>query len=36
MYTQELLDFIYQSPAAFNAIETIKKYLKKENFIEIF
>ena len=36
MYTQELLDFIYQSPAAFNAVETIKKYLKKENFIEIF
>lgn len=36
MYTKELLDFIYQSPAAYNAIETIKKYLLKENFIELY
>ena len=35
MYTQELLNFIYQSPTAYNAIETIKKYLKEEGFIEL-
>lgn len=35
MYTKELLDFIYQSPAAYNAVETIKKYLLKEKFIEL-
>ena len=35
MYTQELLNFIYQSPTAYNAIETIKKYLLNEGFIEL-
>ena len=34
-YTEELLDFIYQSPAAYNAIETIKRYLNKEGYIEL-
>lgn len=35
MYTQELLNFIYQSPTAYNAIETIKKYLLNAGFIEL-
>ena len=35
MYTKELLEFISKSPAAYNAIETIKRYLIKENFIEL-
>jgi len=33
--SEELLDFIYQSPVAYNAIETIKRYLNKEGFIEL-
>lgn len=35
MYTKELLNFIYNSPAAYNAIETIKKALIDEGFIEL-
>ena len=35
MYTKELLEFINQSPVAYNAIETIKRYLNKEGFIEL-
>ena len=35
MFTKELLEFLYQSPAAYNAIETIKKYLLKEDFVEL-
>ncbi len=35
MLVEELLDFIYQSPAAFNAVQTMKKTLLKEGFIEL-
>ena len=35
MHTNELLEFIYKSPAAYNTVETIKEYLLKENFIEL-
>lgn len=30
-----LIDFIYKSPAAFNAVETLKEWLDKEGFKEI-
>lgn len=36
MYTQELLKFIYNSPVAYNAIESIKRILISEGFIELF
>lgn len=36
MFTNELINFIYKSPVAYNAIETIKSYLLKEGFIELF
>ena len=32
----ELIDFIYKSPVAYNAISTIKSYLLKEGFIELY
>lgn len=31
----ELIDFIYSSPTAYNAVETIKTWLTKEGFIEL-
>lgn len=31
----ELMDFIYNSPSAFHAVETIKNELSKENYIEL-
>ncbi|MGL5820563.1 MAG: M18 family aminopeptidase [Sarcina sp.] len=31
----ELIDFIYESPTAYNAVETLKVWLGKENFKEI-
>jgi transcriptional regulator with XRE-family HTH domain len=34
MYISELIDFIYKSPVAYNAISTIKSCLLKEGFIE--
>ena len=36
MYIEELLDFLYKSPVAYNAISTIKSYLIKEGFIELY
>lgn len=36
MCINELLDFLYKSPVAYNAIESIKKYLNNEGFIELF
>lgn len=36
MYIDELLDFIYKSPVAYNAISTIKSYLIKDGFIELY
>ena len=36
MYTNELIDFLYNSPAAYNAIENIKEILIKDGFIELF
>ena len=36
MYINELIDFIYKSPVAYNAISTIKSYLLKEGFIELY
>ena len=36
MYIEELLDFLYKSPVAYNAISTIKSYLVKEGFIELY
>ncbi len=31
----ELMEFIYNSPSAFHAVDTIKKELSKENYIEL-
>ncbi|KEH89053.1 MULTISPECIES: M18 family aminopeptidase [Clostridium] len=34
-FANELLDFIYKSPTAFHAVDTIKKVLNKEGFSEL-
>lgn len=34
-YANELIDFIYESPTAYNAVETLKSYLTKEGFKEL-
>lgn len=33
--SNELIDFLYNSPTAFHAVENIKKILKKEGFEEL-
>lgn len=33
---QELIDYIYESPSAFHAVETMKHRLLKEDFVELF
>jgi aspartyl aminopeptidase len=34
-YAQELIDFIYESPTAFHAVESVKKELKSAGFVEL-
>ncbi|MGL4990147.1 MAG: M18 family aminopeptidase [Sarcina sp.] len=34
-YANELIDFIYNSPTAYNAVETLKTWLSKEGFKEL-
>lgn len=34
-FAQQLIDFIYESPTAFHAVETVKKRLQGEGFVEL-
>lgn len=34
-FAQQLIDFIYESPTAFHAVDTVKKRLQQEGFVEL-
>ncbi|MGL5616211.1 MAG: M18 family aminopeptidase, partial [Sarcina sp.] len=35
MFSEELIDFLYESPTAYNAVEAVKKWLSEEGFKEL-
>ncbi|WBW98757.1 M18 family aminopeptidase [Oceanirhabdus sp. W0125-5] len=35
MFAQELIDFLYDSPTAFHAVENVEEQLMKENFVKL-